>query len=178
MKGITVYCASSANIDEKYFSMARRLGRLIANHGLTLINGGGRSGLMGAVSDGALSAGGTVIGVIPRFMVDKGFCHPGLSQTIITEDMHERKRTMASLAMGVIALPGGVGTFEELMEILTWRKLSLYEGRVVILNQDGYYDPLLEMLDRAVEERFSSPAEVNNRFVATDPEQALNFILK
>lgn len=176
-KGIVVYCASSADIDEKYFAMARELGALIARAGVPVINGGGARGLMGAVSDGALVAGGEVIGVIPRFMVDKGFCHPSLTKTIITADMHERKRTMAELSMGAIALPGGVGTFEELMEILTWQKLSLYHGPVVILNQDGYYDPLLQMLERAKALHFSAPDEGAKRFVATTAQEAAEIVI-
>lgn len=177
-KGITVYCASSADIDSKYFEMARRLGALIAKAGVPVIDGGGARGLMGAVNDAALAAGGSAVGVIPRFMVDKGFCHPTLTRTVVTADMHERKRTMASMALGAIALPGGVGTFEELLEILTWRKLGLFSGPVVILNQDGYYDPLLEMLSRAREQRFSSPGEENNYFVASTAEEAVSHILK
>lgn len=156
--------------------MARDLGRRIAEAGLPVINGGGARGLMAAVSDGALAAGGEAIGVIPRFMVDKGFCHPALSRTIITDDMHERKRTMAEMSVGAIALPGGVGTFEELMEILTWQKLSLYGGPVVILNQEGYYEPLLQMLDKAKQLHFSSESEGAGRYVATDAAEAVDFI--
>lgn len=176
-KGIVVYCASSAEIDRKYFEAARLLGELIARAGVPLINGGGARGLMGAVSDGALAAGGEVIGVIPQFMVDKGFCHPSLSETIVTADMHERKRTMASLSFGAIALPGGVGTFEELMEILTWQKLDLYPGSVAIFNQDGYYDPLLQMLARAKAEHFSGADEGDRRFVASTVQEAVDFVM-
>lgn len=177
-KAITVYCASSADIDEKYFSAARHLGALIARAGFAVVNGGGRQGLMAAVSDGALAAGGQAIGVIPRFMVDNGFCHPGLSRTIVTADMHERKRTMAELSAGAIALPGGVGTFEELMEILTWQKLGLYHGPVAIFNQDGYYDPLIEMLRRASALHFSATGENESRLIATSTEEAVQMILK
>jgi len=177
-KGITVYCASSTDIDEKYFSAARQIGALIAQAGYAVVNGGGRQGLMAAVSDGALAAGGQAVGVIPRFMVDNGFCHPGLSRTIVTADMHERKRTMAELSSGAIALPGGVGTFEELMEMLTWQKLGLYHGPVVIFNQDGFYDPLIEMLRRASELRFSATGENESRLIATSTDEAVRMILK
>lgn len=155
-KGIVVYCASSTKIAEEYFDAARRLGTAIAQLGVPVINGAGRMGLMAAVTDGALAAGGTAIGVIPQFMVDAGRNHPGLTRTIVTKDMHERKSTMASLAMGAIALPGGIGTLEELAEMMTWRKLGLFKGPVVIFNYRGYYDALLEWLDRSVEEGFTS----------------------
>lgn len=177
VKGITVYCASSTHIDDKYFEAGRQVGRLIADAGYAVVNGGGRRGLMAAVSDGALAAGGKTVGVIPQFMVDKGFCHPTLTRTIITEDMHTRKRTMADLSVGAIALPGGVGTFEELMEMLTWQKLGLYRGPVVIFNQDGFYDPLLQMLARASELGFSAKGENESRLIATTPSQAVDLIL-
>lgn len=111
-------------------------------------------GLMGACTDACLEAGGSVTGVIPRFMVDEGWCHERLSERVVTPDMHSRKQTMARLADGVVALPGGCGTLEELLEIITWKQLGLYGGPVVVLNVEGFYDPLLHMLDRAVEQHF------------------------
>lgn len=149
-KGITVYCASSTTVAPVYFEVARELGALIGVSGLPLVTGAGNMGLMGAVNDAAMAAGGTTVGVIPQFMVDRGWHHRGLSRLIVTDGMHSRKETMAAMARGVIALPGGIGTFEELMEIITWRQLGLYDGNIVIFNVDGYYDDLLAMLDTAV----------------------------
>lgn len=172
-KGITVYCASSTAVSDSYFEAARRLGTLIARSGLPLITGAGNMGLMGAVNDAAITAGGVTIGVIPRFMVERGWHHTGLSQLIVTDGMHSRKETMASLARGVIALPGGIGTFEELMEIITWRQLGLYDGNIVIYNVDGYYDNLLAMLDTAMERGFMKADHSRLWTVATDAAEAL-----
>lgn len=175
MKGITVYCASSDDIADVYFEAATTLGEEIARRGLTLINGGGRMGLMRATSDGALSAGGKVTGVIPQFMVDAGRNYERLTETIITPDMQERKRTLASLALGVIALPGGVGTLEEITEMMTARKLGLYDGKVVILNINGFYDKFIEFLDTTVQQGFSY-GEPSWQVAAT-PQEALSLIL-
>ncbi|MDE5554972.1 MAG: TIGR00730 family Rossman fold protein [Muribaculaceae bacterium] len=151
---ITVYCASSVTIDEAYFEAARELGAEIARRGVTLITGAGSMGLMGAVNDAAIAAGGTTIGVIPQFMVDRDWHHKGLSKLEITDSMHSRKEMMAELSQAAIALPGGIGTFEELLEIITWRQLGLYDGNIVILNVEGYYDNLLAMLDTAISQLF------------------------
>lgn len=175
MKGITVYCASSDNIADIYFKAATELGREIALRGIPLINGGGRMGLMRATSDGALSAGGTAIGVIPQFMVEAGRNYDRLTRTIVTADMHERKRVLADMALGVIALPGGVGTLEEITEMMTARKLGLYHGKVVILNIGGFYDKFIEFLDVTTEQGFSYGAP--SWEVATTPRQALSIIL-
>ena len=156
-KAAAVYCASSSKIPAVYFDAARRLGQALANAGLTAVSGGGRSGLMGTLIDGATEAGGSTIAVIPSFMVDRGWNHPGATKTIVTESMHERKLTMARLSRAAIALPGGCGTFEELLEIITWRQLGLFSGHVVIVNVDGYYDPLLALFDRAVDQHFMNP---------------------
>lgn len=174
---ITVYCASSAHIAQAYFDTARALGAEIARRGMAVVNGGGASGLMGAVSDGALEAGGEAVGVIPGFMVEAGLCHQGLTRAIVVPDMHTRKRTMAQMSVGAIALPGGVGTMEELLEMLTWRKLGLYPGRVVILNTAGYYDPLLHMLRRSAEQGFSTEASAADWLVASTATQAVDMIL-
>lgn len=171
---ITVYGASSAQIDEVFIRAGRELGRLAAQRGVAVVDGGGKTGMMGAVNDGALENGGIAIGVIPRFMVERGWGHQGLTRVEVADDMHARKRRMAQLADGVIALPGGVGTFEELLEIITWRKLDLFDGEVVIFNIDGYYDNLLAMLRTAEERHF-----MNEQLwrVATTAEQALDMAL-
>lgn len=153
-RGVTVYCASSPAIPSIYFDAAHDLGRALAEASLTAVSGGGRSGLMAAIIDSATQWGGRTIGVLPQFMIDRQWNHPHLSELIVTDGMHSRKATMASLSRAAIALPGGCGTFEELLEIITWRQLGLYPGHVIILNVDGYYDPLIQMLDRAIDQHF------------------------
>lgn len=176
MNSVCVYCASSTQIDDKYFRAAEELGTLIAQKGLRLITGAGNMGLMCAVQDAALAAGGKAIGIIPTFMVKEGWHHTGLSELIETTSMHERKQMMADLADGAIALPGGCGTFEELLEIITWKQLGLYLGPVIILNIDGYYDHLLALLDRALEDKFMRDIHAHIWQVATTPEEAIELL--
>ena len=178
LRAVAVYCASSPKIASHYFDAAHDLGRELARADLAVVCGGGRSGLMAAVIDGALDGGGRAIGVLPSFMIDRQWHHLRLSQTIVTESMHERKATMASLSRAAIALPGGIGTFEELMEIITWRQLGLYAGNVVILNIDGYYDPLLEMLDRAIDQHFMNPDHRSLYSVTQSVEEAVALALR
>ena len=173
MRTVCVYCASSTRIDPAYMEAARSLGTLLGGRGLRVVNGAGHMGLMGAVSDAALAAGGRVTGVIPRFMVDRGWHHTGLSKLVVTADMHERKRTMLRLADAVIALPGGCGTLEELLEAITWKQLGLYVNPIVILNLRGYYDPLLEMFGRAVDEHFMGVRHAGLWQVARTPQEAV-----
>ena len=177
IKTITVYCASSSHIDEAYFQAARELGSLMARCGITVVNGSGKTGLMGAVNQGAIDAGGKTIGVIPQFMFDRSWQHPGLTELIVTPDMHRRKEKMAELADAVIALPGGVGTFEELLEIITWRKLGLFNGPIVILNTNGYYDPLLTMFCDAASKGFMRNLDLGLWKVADTPQQAIELLV-
>lgn len=153
----TIYCASSATLAPIYIEAAEALGREAATRGIALVTGGGHTGLMGAVADAALEAGGSVTGIIPRFMEQRGWQHRGLTALKVTEDMHRRKAAMAAMATAAIALPGGVGTFEELMEIITWRQLGLFRGNVVIYNVNNYYGPLLSMFRQAIEQGFMRP---------------------
>lgn len=173
MKTVCVYCASSTKIDPAYTEAARCLGTLLGSCGIRVVNGAGNMGLMGTVSDAALAAGGRVTGVIPRFMVEQRWHHTGLSELIVTEDMHERKRTMLRLADAVIALPGGCGTLEELLEAITWKQLGLYLNPIVILNLKGYYDPLLAMFDRAIGEHFMGVRHAGLWQVARSPQEAV-----
>lgn len=174
---VTVYCASSDRLDPVYVNAAYELGQALALAGARLVTGGGKTGLMEAVERGALAHGGTAIGVIPQFMVDRGWHNTALSQLEIVPDMHTRKATMARLSTASIALPGGIGTFEELMEILTWRQLGLYDGNIVIYNVNGYYDPMLEMLERCIGQGFM-PAKYRSLYaVATGVEQAVKYAL-
>ena len=152
IKSVCVYCASSTKIDKAYFEAANQLGKLLAEKNIRIINGAGCQGLMAAVSNSALEAGGKVTGVIPHFMVEQGWNHTGLTQTIETETMHERKNLMAEMSDAVITLPGGCGTLEELLEIITWKQLGIYLKPIVILNINGYFTPLLNMLEKAIEE--------------------------
>ena len=173
---IVVYGASSQDVEKVFSDAAYRLGQLIARSGKRLVSGAGATGLMAAVEDGVLAAGGTAIGIIPQFMVDNGWLHQGLTEVIITADMHERKNRMAHMADAVIALPGGTGTFEELFEIITWKMLGLFVKPVIILNTDHYYDPLLQMLDHTADRGFMNPLFRNLWAVADNPEQALALV--
>lgn len=174
MKGnVCVFCASSANINERYMADARELGNLLAQGGWRCVNGGGAVGLMGAVTDGTLDAGGEVTGVIPKFMVDNGWCYDRLKDVVVTADMHQRKQMMSNMADAVIALPGGVGTLEELLETLTWRQLGLVKVPIIILNTLGYYDPLLAMLRHAIDEGFMKPSHGQLWQVAATPADAV-----
>jgi len=172
-RNVCVFCASSANIDARFLDDARELGRRLAEGGWRCVNGGGAVGLMGAVTDGTLDAGGKVTGVIPKFMVDNGWCYDRLEDVIITADMHQRKQTMSEMADAVIALPGGVGTLEELLETLTWRQLGLVKVPVIILNTLGYYDALLAMLQHAIDEGFMKASHSQLWQVAATPDEAI-----
>lgn len=173
---VCVYCASSAKIDPSYVTDARDLGSLLGSCGIRVVNGAGNMGLMAAVSDAALAAGGQVTGVIPRFMMEQGWHHRGLTELRVTETMHERKRMMASLADAVIALPGGCGTLEELLEVITWKQLGLYLNPIVILNTKDYYAPLLQMFDRAVSQHFMGARHAALWHVARSPQEAVELI--
>ena len=175
IKTVTVYASASSRIAPVYFEAAAELGKLLAKHYIICINGGGIKGLMAAISDAILENGGSVCGVIPQFMHDRGWVHPSIQEVIITPDMHSRKQTMASMSDACIALPGGLGTLEELLEIITWRQLGLYTKPIVILNVAGYYDHLLAMLDKANKENFVH-AKSKVWQVADTPEKALDLI--
>lgn len=176
IQNVCVYSASSTQIAPVYFKAATELGRLLAGKGINLINGAGSIGLMAATSNAALEAGGTVTGVIPRFMVEQGWHHTGLTRLVETDSMHERKQLMAQMADAVIALPGGCGTMEELLEIITWKQLGLYLNPIVILNVEGFYDPLLDMLHRAVDQHFMRTEHTAIWRVATTPEEAVEML--
>ncbi|WP_322933569.1 TIGR00730 family Rossman fold protein [Bacteroides sp. CG01] len=176
INSVCVYSASSTKIDEVYFNAARQLGQLLAKRHIRLINGAGSIGLMRSVADAVLENGGEVTGVIPKFMVEQGWHHTGLSKLVEVESMHERKQLMADLSDAVIALPGGCGTLEELLEIITWKQLGLYLNPIVILNTNGFFDPLLDMLTRAIDENFMRRQHGEIWHVATTPEEAVELI--
>ncbi len=179
MKRICVFCGSNAGHDPRYRAEAERLGRLLAGRGIELVYGGGNVGLMGIIADACLGAGGTVIGVIPEALIGKEVAgrvvdHRGLTRLEVVDSMHTRKARMAELADGFIALPGGFGTFEEFCEILTWGQLGFHVKPMGLLNVNGFYDPLLAMFDKAVDEGF---LRAQNRAMAladTDIEKLLS----
>lgn len=176
INSVCVYSASSTKIDPVYFQAAEELGRLLAEHHIRLINGAGSIGLMCSVADSVLKNGGEVIGVIPHFMVEQNWHHTGLTELIEVESMHERKQKMANLSDGIIALPGGCGTLEELLEIITWKQLGLYLNPIIILNVNGFFDPLLEMLEKAIEENFMRQQHGDIWKVARTPEEAVKLL--
>lgn len=154
MNSVAIYCGSSAGRDDRYLQHAAEMGRELAARGLTLVFGGGRVGLMGAVADASLAAGGRAVGVIPQFLFDKEVGHTGLTELHVVETMHQRKLLMADLADGFVAMPGGFGTLEELFEVLTWGQLGLHQKPVGVLNTQGFYDGLLSCLDHMVGQGF------------------------
>ena len=177
LHSVAIYCASSNKIRPSYIDAAERLGAEFAKHGLRLIYGDGGIGLMAAAARGALNEGGGVIGVIPQFMVDQGWNNPNSTQTIITQTMHERKATICDMADAMVALPGGIGTFEELLECLTWKQLGLHNCPVVILNTDGYYDRLLSCIEYMIEEQMMRPIHRDMFTVVSQPEDVIQAIL-
>src|SRR5580693_9468780 len=163
LTSVCVFCGSNPGRRPEYLAGAADLGRTLAARGIRVVYGGAHVGLMGALADAVLAAGGEVVGVIPGLLVDAEVAHPGLSDLRVTGSMHERKALMADLSDGFVALPGGFGTLEEFCEVLTWSQLGLHAKPCGILNVLGYYSPLLAMFDHAVEERFLKPE--NRAFV-------------
>lgn len=157
MRSLCIFCGSSAGNSPGYLATARDVGALIAERGLTLVYGGGRVGLMGALADAALAAGGRVIGVIPQLLLDREVGHVGLTELHVVKTMSERKLLMGDLSDAFLALPGGIGTMDELFEAWTWTQLDLHRKPCALLNQSGYYDALIAFLDHAVEQGFLRP---------------------
>ncbi|NBD96329.1 MAG: TIGR00730 family Rossman fold protein [Gammaproteobacteria bacterium] len=171
---VTVYAASSQALQADYSKAASRLGEALADAGIGIVYGGGGQGLMGAMADGALSKGGKVHGIIPGFLtrVERG--HPGLASLDVVDDMRTRKARMLEHSDAVIALPGGCGTFEELFEAMTLKRLGQYLGPIVLVNTRGYYDALLRFLQQSVDEHFMSPTHLNLLQSVAEPEQVLD----
>ncbi|TCW31318.1 TIGR00730 family Rossman fold protein [Gulbenkiania mobilis] len=155
LKSICLFCGSNRGVSPLYEAAARDFGRTLAEAGITLVYGAGNVGLMGVAADAALAAGGRVVGVIPEFLKAKEVAHTGLSEIHVTRTMHERKALMAELSDGFVALPGGLGTFDELFEILTWAQLSVHRKPVGLLNVNGFFDPLSALVDHAIAEGFA-----------------------
>ena len=173
---ITVYLGANEGNDPSLRKAVRELGTWIGESGNRLVYGGSKSGLMGEIAESVLQAGGEVTGVIPHFMVEQGWQHKGLTEMIEVENMHQRKQKMADLSDAVIALPGGCGTLEELLEIITWKQLGLYLNPIVILNVNGFFDPLLEMLEKAIDENFMRRQHGDIWKVAQTPEEAVELL--
>ena len=173
MKSICIYCGASRGVRPEYAELARDVGTLLARQGITLVYGGGNVGLMGVVADATLAAGGQVVGVIPRALLEREVSHRGLTELVVVNDMHERKLTMATRAEGFIALPGGIGTLEELFETLTWLQLGFHGKPIALLDVAGYFTSLLAFLDNMVGEGFLIAAHRDLLLTATDPEELL-----
>jgi len=165
MKRVTVFCGSSSGSDKIFEEQAYLLGKMLAENKIDLVYGGAKVGLMGAVANGVLQNGGKVIGVLPNFLSVKEIAHEELTELILVETMHERKTKMNELSDGVIALPGGFGTLEELFEMVTWAQLGLHKKPVAILNTNGFYNSLIEMIQKMVVEGFLK--EVNQQMLLT-----------
>lgn len=174
---ICVYCGSRAGARPAYATAARQLGRLIGERGHGLVYGGGNVGLMGIVADAVLAAGGMVVGVIPQALVEREVGHQGLSEQHVVPNMHVRKQMMAERADAFIAMPGGIGTLEELYEVWTWRQLGYHDKPVGLLNVERYFDDLLRFMDRTVAEGFLDLAQRQMPLVESDPARLLDRVL-
>jgi uncharacterized protein (TIGR00730 family) len=177
LSSICVYCASSNLIDGRFFDAADRLGEALASQDITLIYGGGSTGLMGRIADRVLAHGGKVIGIIPDFMEKVEWAHRGITELHIVGDMHERKKSFMDRADALVALPGGSGTLEELMEAISLKRLGLFNKPIVILNTAGFYDPLLSQLQRCIEERFMNHDSASMWSAVAHPEEVIPAIL-
>lgn len=173
---VSVFCASSAKVNGSYLEAAGKLGQILANAGIAANYGGGAAGLMGKLADNMISAGGSIRGIIPRFMVEQGWNHPDIADMMIVEDMHERKKRLARNIDAFIALPGGVGTLEELLEMITLKQLGKVLVPIIIINTNNFFNPFLEMLDKMVEEQFMRKIHRNIWQVVEQPEEVLEAI--
>lgn len=176
MRSICVYCGSNAGARPVYAERARALGERIARDGMSLVYGGGNVGLMGVVSDAVLAGGGEVVGVIPEQLVNWEVAHRGVSRLEVVGSMHERKMRMFDLADGFVALPGGFGTLDEMFEMLTWRQLGIGDKPCAFLDVDGFFEPLIAMIDRMVDQRFLHPAQRADLWHGDDLEAMLSWM--
>ncbi len=176
IKKVCVYCASSDKISQDYFDGAAAMGQLLAENNITTVYGGGSAGLMGQLANAALAFGGAVIGIIPHFMTEVEWQHNGLTELIKVDDMRERKRLLLVDVDAVIALPGGTGTFEELLEVITLKRLGKFVKPIIIYNQNGYYDPMLAMFEKAIEEKFMGEQHRGIWTVIEEVEDLINAI--
>lgn len=173
IRTVCVYCGSGPGARPAYAETARQLGALLAREGIGLVTGGGKVGLMGVIADAVLETGGQAVGIIPQALLDREVGHTGLTELVVVQTMHERKALMAARADAVIALPGGLGTLEEITEMLTWAQLGIHSKPCGLLNVAGYYDALVRFLDHAVAERFIRQPHREMLTVASSPEEML-----
>ena len=173
MKTVCVFCGSADGIHPDYYQEAARMGRHIAERGIQLVYGAGKTGMMGAVADGVLAAGGQVIGVVPRNLNSPALIHANLTRLEVVDDIHTRKARMNALADALIALPGGYGTFDELFEALTWAQIGLQLKPIGLLNIRGYFNPVMAMIEHALAEKFIYPEHVELLRIADTPEQLI-----
>jgi uncharacterized protein (TIGR00730 family) len=176
MKRVCVYCGAQTGNEPSFGEAARKLGWLLARRGITLIYGGGNVGLMGILADAVLEARGQAIGIIPQFFVDRGLLHSGLQEVRVTRTMHERKALMTELADAFIALPGGLGTFEELLEILTWAQLDLHDKPVGALDVGGFFEALVGLMSQLERQKLFRPIRSGQFWVEPDEERLLNHL--
>jgi len=174
MRSLCVFCGANSGDDPAYLALARQVGTLIAGHRLTLIYGGGRVGLMGALADAVLLSGGRAIGVIPRLLMDREAAHSGLSELRVVETLSQRKLLMGELSDAFLTLPGGIGTLDELFEVWTWTQLDLHDKPCALLNHGGYFDGLIEFLDHATRQGFLRPRHRAALRVGSDPAALLD----
>ncbi|MDR3614008.1 MAG: TIGR00730 family Rossman fold protein [Candidatus Obscuribacterales bacterium] len=176
IKRLCVFCGSSPGAKPEYVAAATAVGTYMAKKGIGLVYGGGRVGLMGAVADAALAAGGEVLGVIPQALFEKEIAHPGLTQLCVVGSMHERKAHMADLSDAFMALPGGFGTFEELFEVITWSQLGVHRKAFGLLNTLGFYNELLSFCDTAMNEKFINPVDRQLVLANAEPEKLVDIL--
>lgn len=177
MKSICVYCGSSAGVSDYYTKQVKLLAKELVDHKITLVYGGGNVGLMGTIASEVLRLGGEVTGVIPELLVQKEVAYNGLTQRFIVKDMHERKAMMAKLADGFIAMPGGLGTLEEVAEIMTWAQIGIHQKPVAFYNVNGFYDKLFAFFHHAIEEGFTKPAQIDQIINKDDPKALIDAML-
>jgi uncharacterized protein (TIGR00730 family) len=173
LRSVCVFCGSAPGRDPRFVEAARDTGALIAQRGLALVYGGGHIGMMGALADAALAAGGRVTGVIPQHLMRPEVAHLGLSELIVVDSMHQRKQLMADRADAFLVLPGGYGTLDETFEMVTWFQLGLQRKPVALVNVGGYFDPMLRWIQRAVEAGFVAPAQARLMRAEATPQAAL-----
>ncbi len=171
---ICVFCGSSPGASSAYREAARQVGETLVRHRVDLVYGGGRVGLMGIVADAVLGAGGHAIGVIPNALATKEIAHDGLTELHVVSGMHERKALMATKSSAFLTLPGGIGTFEEFFEILSWGALGIHQKPIGILNVDGYFDPLIALLEHGIAEQFIRPGFLHSLIVSDNPDTLIN----
>jgi len=175
-KYLAVYCGSSKGSNPIYTQQAKVLGQIMVNHGYHLVYGAGNVGLMGVIADEIMRLGGEVVGVIPQHLVDREVAHTGLTELIVTDTMHERKAIMAERSQGFIAMPGGIGTLEEIIEVMTWTQLGLHQKPIAFYDVEGFYSKLFSFFEHMMEEKFLKPQPIEQLICESDPSLLMKSI--